>query len=265
MKRIIGSLAVGFLLAACLSCHAYDWEKNGVKLLDRSESGSKTSLTLKDEKNQVFKVTYQDQTMLERVAPKVIKFKNEFYGWRRIKFSEISFMVFDNFLEVIIIPREITHRDQNIASAVPAGITMLSEPNREVMHYDFRIIKDNLFLRIEGDYLNEDELMSKLSYAYDYPSLYLKRGESPPDPNDKQSAGIDEKTRQALIYFLNEDWYGRYKAVPPETIKKVIELRQNNPWLTKNQLWKALKKEKVKLTKRELELILIIYFNEFDF
>ncbi len=265
MKRLILTVVSGFLFLTCIQAYAFDWKKYDATLIDKSKDGSKTILTLKDKKEKVFRVVYQDETMLDKVAPKIIKYKNEFYGWREIGFTEISFMVFDNFLEVIVMPQEIKHNNDNLATAVPAGITMVSQPDQDLMHYDFRIIKDNLFLRIDGDYLNEGELIAKLRYAFDYPLVYQRRSESTVTNSGSSDTGIDEKTRQALIYLLNEDWYGRPKSVPPETIQKVVQFKQNNPWMTKSQLWKSLKKEKVKLTKREFELILIIYFNEFEF
>lgn len=264
MKRILLTIIVVLMLAGVHS-YAVDWKKFDAEIINTSQDGQKTVLTLKDRKNKVFKIIYQDEAMLEKVAPKINKYKKEFYDWREIAFNDISFMVFDNYLEVIIIPREITHNKTNLAKAISAGITMLSPPDQEKMHYDFRIIKDDYFLRIEGDYTNEEELMTKLRYAYDYPLVYLRRGESGIANVGGPNGGADEKARQALLYLLNEDWNGRPKSVPPETISKVIELKESNPWMSKKELWKALKKDKVKISKRELELILIIYFNEFEY
>lgn len=265
MKRLIITIIAGILLLSCVRSDAFNWNKLDAALIDKSEDGSKTILTLKDKKDQIFKVVYQDEAMLNKAAPKIIKYKNEFFGWREISFTELSFLVFDDFLEVIVMPRKITYKNNNLAPTVPSGITMVSKDGQDGMHYDFRIIKENYFLRIEGDYLNEGELLTKLGYAYDYPLEYQQQSESSVSNTISQNGATDEKTRQALIYLMNEDWNGRLKSVPPETIKKVVELKQNNPWMTKTQLWKELKREKVRLTKRELELILIIYLNEFEF
>ncbi len=265
MKRLIITVIAGILLLPCVHSEAVDWKMFDAAQINKSKDGPKTILTLKDKKDRIFKVVYQDETMLDKAAPKIIKYKNEFYGWREISFTEISFLLFDDFLEVIMMPGKIMHNNNNLAPAVPSGITMVSKPDQDLMHYDFRIIKENYFLRIDGDYLNEGELIAKLRYAYDYPLIYLQQSESSVSRAGNLNGGIDEKTRQALIYLLNEDWNGRPKSVPPETIQKVVQYKQNNPWMTKSQIWNSLKKEKVKLTKRELELILIIYFNEFDF
>lgn len=265
MKRILIAITMGIIFLTSIPSYAFDWKKYDAELIDRSKDGSKTIVTLKDRKSKTFKVVFQDEDMLEKAASKIIKCKNEFYMWREINVTDISFMVFDNYLEVIVIPKEIMHNNHNLAEAIPAGITMMSRPDQDLMHYDFRIIKDNIFLRIDGDYLNEGELTAKLRYAYDYPLIFQQRGETKIGNNEAPNTGIDEKTRQALIYLLNEDWNGRSKPVPPEVIQKVVQYRQNNPWMTKAQLWKELKKEKTPLTKREFELILIIYFNEFEF
>jgi len=265
MKRLIITVIAGILLLSCVRSEAYDWKKLDAELIDKSKDGSKTVITLKDKKDRTFKLVYQDEKVLDKAAPKIIKYKNEFYGWREISFTEISFLVFDDFLEVIAMPQKIMHNDNNLATTVPSGITMVSKSDQDLMRYDFRIIKDNYFLRIDGDYLNEGELMVKLCYAYDYPLLYLQRSESSVGGAGSSNGVNDEKTRQALIYLLNEDWNGRPKSVPPETIQKVVQLKQNNPWISKDELWKELKRGKVKIAKRELELILIIYFNDFEF
>lgn len=265
MKKIILSV-IAFLLLASVHTYALNGRKFDAEVINTTQDGQKTIVTLKDRGNNVFKVIYQDEAMLAKVVSKINKYKKDFFEWRKIVFTDISFMVFDNYLEVIIIPQEITHTQTNLAKAVPAGITMMSPPGLDKMHYDFRIIKDDLFLRIEGDYLNETELINKLCYAYDYPLVYQKQSESGiANIGVVSDAGTDEKTRQALIYLFNEDWNGRPKSVPLEIINRVIEVKVKNPLLNKTELWKVLKKEKVKLTKRELELILIIYFNEFEY
>ncbi len=266
MRKINVTVILTLLLfLTSIQSYAFNWKKFDTEVINTSQDGPKTILTLKDMKDKIFKVIYQDEAMLAKIAPKINKFKNEFYGWREISFTEISFMVFDNYLEVILMPRELTYKQTNLARAIPAGITMMSPPEQDKMHYDFRIIKDDFFLRIDGDYVNEAELITKLRYAYDYPSVYQQRGESKTVTPGGPNTGVDESTRQALLYLLNEDWNGRSKPVPPETIKKVTDLKLNNPWMSKTELWKTLKKEKVKITKREFELILIIYFNEFEY
>lgn len=264
MRKKYQIIVTLLLLLACVPSYALNWKKFDAEVTNISKDGPKTTITLKDKKDKVFKVVYHDEAMLEKVVSKIIRFKNEFYGWREISFADISFLVFDNYLEVIVIPHEIIHQQNNLAKAVPAGITMMSPPDQDKMYYDFRIIKDNHFLRIDGAYLDEAELVNKLRSAYDYPLIYLQRGKSAGAKAGDAGSGSDENTRQALLYFLNEDWNGRPKSVPSETIAKVVELKQNNPQMTKGELWKVIKNEKVRITKRELELILIIYFNEFE-
>lgn len=244
--------------------YAMDWTVRGANVTDKKEDGSRTILTLKDRQNHVFKVTYQDEAMAGKLAEKIIRYKDEFYSWRQIRLKEVSFVVSPNFLEIIIIPSEIIHNKDNLAGAIPAGITMTYYLEKDVLRYDFRIMKDNLLMRIPGDYRNEDEMVAKLTYAYDNPLIYLRRGD--PEALRQEIEELNdklEKLRQAFIYLNNENWINRYKTIPQETILKVIELKQKNPKLTSKALWKELKKQKVKITRQELKLVLILYFNEF--
>lgn len=244
--------------------YAVNWPGLDANITEKNEDGSWVMLTLKDGQNHTFKVTYQDEALAGKLVGKIIQYKNEFYSWRQVRLKEISFVVSANFLEVIIIPLEITHNKVNLAGAIPAGITMTYYQDKDTLRYDFRIMKDNLLMRIPGDYHTEDELVSKLTYAYDNPLAYLRRGD--PESLLQEIENLEnklEKLRQAFIYLNNEDWINHYRTVPQETILKIVELKQQNPKLTEKELWKELKKQKVKITKRELELVLILYFNEF--
>jgi hypothetical protein len=259
MRRSISILVAMVLIfmTAIVKIYAIDWQSLNVNLVDKKEDGERTIITLKDKQNQVFKVIYLDEAMLEKMADTIIKYKNEYYSWKDIRFKDLSFMVSAGFLEIMLIPTEIAHQNLDPAKAVPAGITMTYYPERDILRYDFRIMKDNQLIRLAGDYLGEAEMLGRINSAYNNPLAYLQRT----DPEYLQQE--IEKLQQALLYLYNEDWLNRQNPIPPETIRKVVELKQSNPKITKNELWKALKKEKVKITKQELTLILIFYFNEY--
>jgi hypothetical protein len=251
------------LVSIRTSTYAFDWKTLNVELVSQTENDSQIIVVLKDKQDHIFKVIYQDEAMMAKLTNKIIKCKNEFYAWRNIRFKEITFMAFANFLDVVIIPQEIMHNKNNLATAIPAGITMAYDPEKDIIHYDFRIMKEDQFVRITGNYSREDELFNKIGIAYDNPSTYQQSSNA--DPLQQQNVGqSNEKIVQALIYLYNEDWNGRQKTIPIETIQKVVDLKQNNPEMTKTQLWKLIKKEKISITKREMNLLLIFYFNDFE-
>jgi hypothetical protein len=243
---------------------AINWQSFDAGVTDKKEDGTRVTLTLKDSQNHTFKVTYQDEATAEKLADKIIKYKNLFYNWQQSRLKEVDFVISPSFLEIIIIPQEIMHNKANLAGVIPAGITMTYYPDKDVLRYDFRIMKDNLLMRIYGDYRTEDEMTGKLFYAYDNPLLYLRRGD--PEALIQEIEELKEKLeklRQAFIYLNNEDWINRYKIIPQENILKIIEIKNGNPKITEKELWKELKKQKIKITKHELKLVLILYFNEF--
>ncbi len=274
MKRLISLFIVIVLISVSIQTFAFDWKKFDADQTNRIEDGNKTILILKDKQKNVFKVIYQDETMMANFADKIISLKNEFYAWHKIKVKEVNFLVIPNLLEMVIIPQEIKHNQVNLASNLPAGMMMVYDPEKDLIHYDFRIMKEDLFIRIVGEYHNEDELESKICYVYDNPLEYMQiAGNEGSDGainlnGGNRSTGSvdirDERIRRALIYLNNENWNGRQKPISQETINRIVEIKQNYPDITKKQLWKMLKKDKVKLTKRELDLVLIIYFNEFE-
>ena len=271
MKRTLIIIIIVLLMLVGVTTPALDWQSLKTSLVDKNVENSKTVLTLKDAQNQVFKVTYQDEEIISKMINPIVKYKNEFYKWHSVRIKELNFVVFANILEVVIFPQEIKHNNLNLVDAIPAGITMTYYPDQNKLRYDFRIMKDNQTVRIVGEYLSEDELMTKVFFAYDDPLGYLQRTD-PEYLNDEidklkrkltELADENEKIRQTLIYFYNEDWYNHLKPVPTETIKRIVNLKRNNKDMNKSKLWKVVKKEKINITKREFDLIITIYFNEF--
>jgi hypothetical protein len=265
MKRLTAMSIIAFflLLNVRTSTYAFDWKSLNVELVSQSENDSQKIMLLKDKQDRTFKVIYQDEAMLKKISPQIMKYKNEFYTWQSIHFKDITFMVFANFLDVVIIPQEFMHNNQNLATAIPAGITMTYDPDMAIMRYDFRIMKEPQFVRITGNYSQEGELTNKIGMAYDDPAGYLQ----PNNPTSQSQVNVEqmnEKMVQALIYLNNEDWNGRHTKISIETIQKVVDLKKANPDVNKAGLWKMVKKAKIKITKRQFELILILYFNQFE-
>jgi hypothetical protein len=251
------------LLGCRTSAFAFEWKTLNAEVVDQSENDTQKIAVLKDKQNHTFKVIYQDEAVLEKLSAPMIKYKNIFYTWKNINCKDLTFMVFANFLDVVIIPGQFMYNGQNIAPAIPAGITMTYNGDVDLLRYDFRIISGDQFIRINGNYVKEDELVNKTGLAYNDPKNYLQ----PAGSMDWEFAApgeMNEKMVQSLIYLNNEDWNGRHKTIPLETIHKVVELKKANPESTKIQLWRLVKKEKINITKRQFELILILYFNELD-
>ncbi len=265
MKRILAIWLIAWMML--LGCRtavlASDWKPFNAELVEQSENDTQKIVVLKDKQSRIFKVIYQDETILRKLSGPIMKYKDIFYSWKSIDCKDLTFMVIANHLNVVIIPGQFMHHGQNIAGAFPAGVTMTYDADMDQLRYDFRIISGERFIRISGNYIKEEELVNKTGLAYDNPDGFLQ----PAGPTGWEPTGsgeINEKMIQALIYLNNEDWNGRHKTVPVETIQKVVKLRKDNPDSTKNQLWRLIKKQKIQITKRQLELILILYFNEFD-
>jgi hypothetical protein len=301
MKRFFFATIIFIFLLFSFKTYALNWQSLNVTLVEQKEDGLRTVLTLKDAKNRIFSISYDD-AISTKMADKIIKYKNEFYSWQTVHFKDLSFVISDSFLEMMIIPQEIIRNDQNLVAAIPAGITMTYYPEKDTLHYDFRIMKENQFIRIGGDYQSEDELLSKFYLAYDNPSAFLLRSdpeylvkeieqlqhdlgvlmnenkklqdsfESFSDlANQYQKlqdcladlANENEQIRQVLLYLHNEDFFNRFRLIPVDTIRQVVELKRNNPKLPKSDLWELVRQEKIKISTQEFDLILIVYFNEF--
>jgi len=149
---------------------------------------------------------------------------------------------------------------------------------------------DSLFLRINGPYTNEGEIVKKVSEAVSDPRKFLVRSDpeyvlSRFDQYDKSLQDLraandalgaanaalrtenqelkDEldKVRIASMNNQNVDWFSK-KPVPPAGIARVTELKKNDPAMTIAQVSKELQTEGIKMTDQEIRLVFQYYFNE---
>ncbi|MGE5558499.1 MAG: hypothetical protein ACM3WV_07785 [Bacillota bacterium] len=265
MKRLICLSILAAFAASGLTTYAFDWQSLDVSVESQKTIGASTALTLKDKQGKVFKVVYEDEETTAKFSKKIIKYKNAIFSWRTISLKEISFIIFDGFMNILIIPEEVRYKDADVAAAIPAGIAMTYDLEKDFLRYDIRVMKDNMIARVTGGYMGEEELASKLFAAYDNPAAFMQEAtiEALLRENEYLKNEID-KMRRALIYLYNEDWQGRQNPVPPDLIRKVSELRRSNPNMSRKQLWSAARRGKIKITPREFNLIMVIYFNEFE-
>ncbi len=280
MKRI------GFILILIIfissPIFAYDWSKHNIKVENTESKETETILTLKAEDNTVFSVRFKDDVD-EVAANSILKLNADFRKWKYMEVKSLEFVVQKNLIQTIIIPQKYNYMETDILPHIPAGMMF---DYTDSLAYNFRINADNNFIRIEGAFINENILAEKIVKAIKDPILYLTT-DNPKfllrKITDNQKTLEDlkndylkllsehkdlmdrhEKLKNAVMTLHNTGVFGiGVNEINKSLIQKIISLKKENPKLTKDEIVKALEKEKIEFKNYEVFLILSVYYNEF--
>jgi len=276
MKKKIFVLFILSFLFYSVNVFAYDWESKGWKI-EKSEVNDDFSIIhLKKAKSNQISVKFYGK-FPEEYGDKIISYFEEFKKWKNLQVSKIDFFVSNDILEMIISPKALKYNGMNIVPNLPSGLTF--KTYGKSLKYNFRITKDNYFVRIVGTFTNEDALLTNVVSAINDPETYLKMRE--PEYFLKKLTELEEKYNNlkseyddfkakmnklhyAVLTLHNRGFLGiGVYPIKEKVIKKVIALKKANPKWGKKEIQKRLDKEKIKASGHEVFLILSIFFNDF--
>jgi len=260
-----------FLLALTSSASAYNWSSDGFQEISSGIDGEENYLILRDKNSVTIKIRYHEETAPKGWETNVVELNRKFTQWKYMKPSSIDYLVTSNSCEVLINPASFTYNNNNFLPYIPGGMTFIQYDYG--ISYNFRITKDNIFLRLNDKFIDEESLCKKMKEALDDPIMYLKKRE--PEYLLQKLNELEgdiailkmyhDRLTNSVLYLHNSGFLGFGNSpVKMSLIKKVVELKTKDPSLTYDKIKEQLKKEKVDFSNQELKLILNIFYNEFN-
>ncbi len=257
-----------FLPVSYLS--AFSWSAEDIEKIDENEKISvvkktnidaETIIILTDKSGKEFEVasTIDYDSMAVR---NILKLKNDFFSWPELEISKIKFIVSDNAIDISVIPIKLLCKGTNVISYLPAGMFFTYTDS---LQYNFRMTKNNLFVRIKGFFINKDHLFNRIKEALDNPSAYIKKR----DPefflakleqlqNDLDRFRYENSTLRLAVIALIID-----ENITQAIVDKVVKMKKDNSRLTSRQISDKLDQQKIDISKGDVEVIIAVYFNEF--
>jgi hypothetical protein len=248
---------------------AYDWNSGGYSLVNTGSEGEENFINVKDDKGVALKIRYQGE-LSESWAQKIVELNRKFGEWRYMKPETIEYLVTGGSLEILIIPASFTYAGTDFMPFIPAGMTFIYD---YALRYNFRVTRNEIFLRLNDKYIDEDSFCKRMKEAVDDPIAYLKKREPEyflQKLNELEEGmallkGNHDKLTRSVLYFQNTGFLGfGNNPVKSAVIKRVIELKTGNPLLKSDKLKEMLEKEKIETSEKEIKLILNVFYNEFD-
>ncbi len=249
------------ILMASAPVFAFDWQTKQITheaSLDKEDN----TIALKDAAGNLFFVE-NGADATEEEASAILTLKDTFFSWQSIKIKEIRFVSEAGAINVLIMPESVLWNSADITSNLTAGMVFSSE--NQSLIYNFRIKKDNYFLRINGAYISEKVLCDKMLEAVQTPQTFVQRRD--PDYLLSHIVRMDvemDLIRKTAIALNNKGIFSSDGPVDDAVIKKVVQLKRANSKATKKEIKDSLTKEKINVTDKALELIFNVYFYEFE-
>ncbi len=236
----------------------------------------------------VYKVIYQGETdisiMCEGVPGDKEKetvriFAKEILTWPTLVAKSVKLIFRKEAVEINVIPMKLMYKETEYTSYLPAGITFI---HTDYTMYDFRLVKDNYFIRIRGQYYGSDVLLGRMEEAVADPVKYIAVHD--PEFMVKQISEINvkdtkqdgeiaqlkkeleklrndfEALRYAYVAVTKNGIYGKKIPIPQKDINAVLEIKTAKPSATLEEVYAEAVAKGIKITRGKTALILNTYF-----
>ena len=242
-------------------------------------------------------ISLKSESAPGRAEKKIIsRFYNELVQIEGLTVKQASVIFSREGFEAVIIPESFVKDNIDYAPYLPAGIAFV---HRTYTMYDFRMLKDNYFVRIRGEYFSPEDLIGKMKSAFDDPVKYIvshnpeyivaQLGKLDLE-NSNQASSLDklekkyedlaeahdnlmkkhtelmadyDKLKFAFIAAVKKGIYGSKKPVSREAIDKVLSIKKANPSYTYAEIYTEMKTQGIKITKGKVALILNTYLGDY--
>ena len=259
MKRAL--LIFASIIMVTTPVMAVDWQAKQITRETALDKEDKTA-AFKDAAGNIFFIDNTGEETEEEVAA-IIMIKDTLYAWQSMKIKDLRFVLDNGIITAIVMPESLSWNSVNLIPNLPAGLMFIYE--NQTINYNFRIKKDNYFLRINGAFISEKVLCDKMSEAINTPQTFVQRRD--PDYLLSHIDRIDaemEMFRKSLIAVNNRGLFSNDGPVDDKIISRVVSLKKVNSKISKKEVKDTLERENTKVTDKALELIFNVYFYEFE-
>ncbi len=225
--------------------------------------------------NKLLTITLFGTQTSAKIIDKVAAMLSKFNAWKHISYTKIDFGIRNNTIDSLVFLENYTYKKTDLKLHLPAGLMFSYDKN---MIYNFRVVNKRNIVRVTNKYRTEDKLSNDILSAVKNPRLYIERYDQ--DYFYHQLERLRDKhtellyRHEKLLEDHNKLIYGLItmesasllggKPVEKEIIQEIIKLKTENPQMTNEQIRDHFETMEVDLSKKLVDLILGLCFNEFQ-
>lgn len=174
MKTTRMSFAVATVLiavTAAMPLGAVDLAAMGVTVLSARPEGARTLYELADSRGNRFTVI-GDAEVTDAQARAVLFLRDSLVGWKSMSAPSIRINLTGNKAEALVVPSRYSSDGMDLTSLIPSGLQFYLDT---ILEYDFRMRVGSIFLRMKGQFFDEDQLAARVVSAARDPVRFLER------------------------------------------------------------------------------------------
>ena len=266
MKNKIYFCCLMFLIAVSES-NAINWKDHDLQVVEEKREGNKKLFSLRDKKGRLFELLHdQKDANSKKQINRVLEFLEYIYRLKFIKVSAMRFVASPQSIQATVNSKSLTCSSKDYLSYVPTHMLFIYN-NDNSLEYNFRIVVNNIFVRIKGiwdrEEIEKNDLCAQLELAVKNPSLYLRKR----DPEYLLSllSDLEKKVKtlqRALLAMENKGFLGGNRSISETIILTVLKYKNQNPQAGLDEIMNILKEKNMQASKKEVKAILLVFYNK---
>ncbi len=97
--------------------------------------------------------------------------RETFFNMEYLDVSQMKVVFSRNRADVVVIPRRYSFDGINLAALMPSGMQFIYT---DFLEFDFRMLVEGLFVRMQGQYFTEEQFVERLARAARNPAAYIQ-------------------------------------------------------------------------------------------
>lgn len=170
MRKAMLVLLPVILVVASASAYCVDLANYGFHVTRTEKQNNQHIYTLRSQSGFAFTVaataplTKGNAEVLQHVVQTLS-------GWKLLHIARARVVFKGARADILVVPSSFVYKGVNLADYMPSGMQFYYD---RYLEYDFRMLKDNLFLRMKGEVFDEKQFAERLYSAVENPVLYLR-------------------------------------------------------------------------------------------
>ena len=251
---------------------ALDWASWDLKLVGQETAATGSTIySLTDSRGTAISLE-ADRELNEGVLKMAGETVRALSGWDALSLRALRLYYQNGKFRAMALPDKFVCGGVDVAPYLPAGLTFFYENG---LLYDFRMVKDTVSMKVSGVFVTRAEFSLTVDNAVKNPLAFASKSNymARIDELERRLNRLiyqhhtlqqgHEKALRALLYFRNTGFLRGPRDINPAVVKRVIQLKSNNPALTVDQVAERLEKEKIKASSKEIHLVFAVFFNDF--
>jgi hypothetical protein len=211
------------------------------------------------------------------------RFMTALRQFQHLDADSVKIVYIDGRYDILVFPSRFEYDGEDILPLVPSGIQFYYS---EFLEYDFRLFVSNLFVRMQGQFVNEEIFMERVVRAARNPEQYIQSQDPAfmlerindleqialrlQDVTRSQQREMETLTREldrlrfGSIVLSNRGFFGGLRGPDRELVDAVVAVKTENPEFTQEQVRDHLAARGINAGSREILLIFSVYYNEFE-